>query len=348
MHMSHTDLIQFLYTQVLVGATLLMGAACTNDPVDLASGCSAEGLLSQFKNEEQTEFFIYENGKAYTEEQGICTFVVQIFDPDFKQTNYIEKDGDWYLTNGNEILRTKSEYFEDFEANSSFSDLFIRSAMDTALYWDVFTLQSPSTPEVSEYVALRKCILNGTCDFIDHRIQLVPDPVDPNNTVVQMNSLDPAADMITCKTSISSSLGFFEKGDDLWFEGRFYFVEGMPFSLVDFENAYFEQHPGPRVVIRQGQLAVENKFADKINYDNTSDKTLPAAQWFTLKVHLKFSDTTDGIIQVWQDGVPVLNTTGINLPTYHSIQNILEIGITATSQACILLVDDIRISNLAF
>jgi len=49
------------------------------------------------------------------------------------------------------------------------------SVSDTNLYWNSFTLQSPAAPEVSDYVALRQCILNGTCTFIDNKIELVAD-----------------------------------------------------------------------------------------------------------------------------------------------------------------------------
>jgi len=76
--------------------------------------------------------------------------------------------------------------------------------------------------------------------------------------------------------------------------------------------------------------------------------TIPQGEWFTVKVHLKYSNENDGIIELWQDGALLISTAGINLPTSNSIQNVLEVGVTATSIGCILLFDNMRISEIPF
>ena len=209
-------------------------------------------------------------------------------------------------------------------------------------------MQSPLAPEVSDYVDLSKCIIKGTCTFLDNKIELIEDPTNNLNTVLKFISVAPTANMITSKSSISSTLNFYQKTSDVWFEADYYIESGIPFSIVDFENSYFLQDPGPRVVIRNNKLEFENKFGSKLNIENNSDQTIPEKEWFTLKVHLKYSNNSDGIIEVWQDGISIISESGINLPTSNSIQNILEVGITATSTRCTLLFDNMRIADTSF
>jgi len=177
---------------------------------------------------------------------------------------------------------------------------------------------------------------------------LVTDPANALNRVLKFTSVPPSANMVTAKSSISSSLNYYIKDSGIWFQADYYIGNGMPFSLVDFENAYFNQHPGPRVVIRNNKLEIENKFGAKLNYNNTSGISIPQNQWFNIKVHLKYSNKNDGIIELWQDGTLLISTTGINLPTSNSIQNKLEVGISATSIGCELYFDNMRISETPF
>ncbi|MEO0468172.1 MAG: heparin lyase I family protein, partial [Bacteroidota bacterium] len=234
------------------------------------------------------------------------------------------------------------------EEKSSLQDLLIRDISDTTQVWTNFTLQSPSVPTVADYVALQKCILDGNCDFRDNRLDLVQDPDDPNNQVLRCTAVAVDEEIVTSKASLSSSVLFFGKGDEMWFAARYRIVEGEPFTMVDFENGHFAQHPGPRIVIRQDQIAMENKFGAKINHNNQSSLLVPRDQWFTLKIHLLYSNEADGMIEIWQDEEPILSLSGINLPTSNSIQNIVEIGASASQSGCVLLVDDVRISDEAF
>jgi hypothetical protein len=67
-----------------------------------------------------------------------------------------------------------------------------------------------------------------------------------------------------------------------------------------------------------------------------------------VKIHLKFSAANNGIVQLWQNGNLIIDKSGITLPLSNSIQNSLEVGISATSNNSILWVDDIRISDTEF
>jgi Polysaccharide lyase len=166
--------------------------------------------------------------------------------------------------------------------------------------------------------------------------------------VLKFTSIAPTANMITAKASIESTINFFDKGSDLWFQASYYVESGIPFSLADFENSYFDSSPGPRVVIRDSKLSIENKFGAKKEYFQLSPITIPSKQWFTVKVHFKFSNDAEGVIELWQDGKQVISAKGMNLPTTNSIQNSVELGITSTSVDCVLLMDNVKISASPF
>jgi Polysaccharide lyase len=337
-------------SKLIVLVLLLAQFSCNkNDVPGDPAGCDADGLLETYFTPSLEEVFINEDGTIYINDNGICTFTLQYFDPNFLSDNYItNSSGTFIIGSDGSQFPTKNNHFDDFESYGTFTDMFLKSPNDTALYWTGFTLQSPAAPSVPDYVALRKCILDGTCTFIDNRIDLVADPMDPTNQVIRFTSVAPSAEMITAKSSMGSSLNYFLKDSDVWFQADYYIESAMPFSFADFENAYFYKQPGPRIVIRQNKLAVENKFGAKSNYTHNQNIEIPQQQWFTIKLHLKYSNTDNGIIELWQDGVQLISTTGINLPTSNSIQSELEVGVTATPEGCVMLVDNLRISDTPF
>lgn len=311
--------------------------------------CNSKGVvLETFISPEGKEFYLFKDGTAFVNNSGSCEFVIQYFDPDFLSKNYkIDATGKFLITDGG-LFPVKNEYTDDFEKYPKFSDLFLKSITDKDLYWSGFTLLSPAAPTISDYVALRSCILGGTCTFIDNKIEMAIDPMDNANKVLKFTSVAPTANMITAKASIESTINFFDKGSDLWFQASYYVESGVPFSLADFENVYFDSGPGPRVVIRDRKLSIENKFGAKKEYFQSSPISIPSKVWFTIKVHFKFSNDVDGVIELWQDGKQVISAKGSNLPTANSIQNSVEVGITSTSVGCVLLVDNIKISASPF
>ncbi len=288
-------------------------------------------------------------GAAWIARGDQCRFAVQNFDPDFAAQHYaIEGDDVWALTDEGERVAVVQTFAEDFERAGTFVDLIATRVEEADRFWTGFTTQDPDHPEVADYVALRACILDGTCDFTQNRAEIVPDPDDPTNHALHLTAVKPSAGMVTSKMSVESNLVYFVQGMDLWFPAN-YRVEGpLPYSLVDFENPYFEGSPGPRVVLAEGALAVENKFGEKRKFRQDNPVPVPLGAWFTVTVHLRLEHTDDGLIEVWQDGALVLSARGETLPTYHAIQASLEVGISATDEATTLLVDDVRISDAPF
>ncbi|MCF6361544.1 MAG: polysaccharide lyase [Cyclobacteriaceae bacterium] len=330
---------------LLLSTIILMNCKKELGPTD---SCSKENLLESYSTDEGFDVYIYENGDLYSERDGSCQFEFQYFDPEKLEGSYQITATDTFLVAGSDLFPIKNNYIEDFESAATFADLFVSSLNDTDLYWTSFTLQSPAAPTVEEYVALRKCILDGTCDFIDNRIDIASDPTNPSNTTLKFTSVAPSADMVTAKASISSQLNYYVQGSHFWFQADFYIESGMPFSLVDFESSYFDKSPGPRVVIRNSQLEVENKFSEKTNYNNTTNITVPTGEWFTVKVHLKYSSTNDGIIELWQNGEQLISATGVSLPLSNAIQDILEFGVSATPEGSVMYADNMRVSDTAF
>lgn len=323
--------------------------SCKSDETPVIDNCeNTSGLLQSAITPEGQNILIYNDGNAYLLENGTCSFILKYFESNFLDDNYIIDGASVSLKVENSSWPVVNDFTEDFENYASFIDLFPKVIADSNLFWNSFTLQSPATPTVDEYNELRNCILAENCDFIDHKIELTADPNDAGNLVLKFTSLAPTADMVTAKCSISTQRNFFRKGDDLWYAADYFIASGMPLTIADFENDYFEQGPGPRVFISNNALAVENKFGAKDIFRQATPVSVPKNKWFTIKVHFKLSDTGDGIIELWQDGEMLISTQGLNIPTSNSIQNSLEVGISATSEASTMFMDNIKISDKAF
>ena len=331
----------------LISSLFVVSCKKKDSPEDQCPDSS--GLLNSFIDNSGNNIKIYSNGEAWILDDETCSFVANYFDPQYIDKNYLITDSVIYIkTDDGNLFPTRNNYFETFESSNNFLELLATSIADTGKYWTSFVLQSPLAPTVSDYVALRTCLLNGTCNFLDNRIDLIEDPDNPSNHILQFSAVAPSANMVTSKCSFESALPYFPQGSDLWFEAKFNVRNNRPFSLVDFENNFFEESPGPRIVFRNNCLAIENKFGSKLNYLQDNPIEFPIQTWVSVKIHLKFSAANNGLVQLWQNGNLIIDKSGITLPLSNSIQNSLEVGISATSNNSILWVDDIRISDTEF
>jgi hypothetical protein len=170
-------------------------------------------LLAEFTDEDNTVYLLYQNGALYRERadrsgrSGQCEFVEQYFAPNFLQQHYLVTDSGVYRKLDTLLFSTNNRIAEPFERYASVTALFIASVRDTAKFWTDFTLQSPRAPSVSDYVRLRQCIMRGTCDFLDNRIDLAPDPQNTAsaNQTLRFRSVAPSQGMVTAKSSITST-----------------------------------------------------------------------------------------------------------------------------------------------
>ena len=73
----------------------------------------------------------------------------------------------------------------------------------------------------------------------------------------------------------------------------------------------------------------------------------PVGRWVRVQMHLRLSDQKDGLVELWQDGVKLVEAGGQTLPLANAIYDDLEVGISAHSfgpAAATLFVDDVVIS----
>ena len=148
----------------------------------------------------------------------------------------------------------------------------------------------------------------------------------------------------------------FVKGDHVWFGGWFYLVGGADASLAflwDLETTQLRNSPGRRLFLQQRgeSLACDlGKWwtGKTFRQPRGSEVRFPKDRWVGLIVHLVLNEGDDGRMEVWQDGVKVLDATGKTLPTARTIYDRLQVGITANGNRAhtnTLFVDDIVISN---
>jgi hypothetical protein len=94
----------------------------------------------------------------------------------------------------------------------------------------------------------------------------------------------------------------------------------------------------------------ELKWANKPKYrqPKSTRVPIPFGCWVHLKARLHLSETMDGRVELWQDGVKLIDERGQNLPLADAVYDSLEIGISAHSfgpNAATVYVDDVTISD---
>jgi hypothetical protein len=146
----------------------------------------------------------------------------------------------------------------------------------------------------------------------------------------------------------------FVKGDDVWFSA-WYWLEGNPAGstvfLWDLESTELRNTPGRRLFLQNGEMIASDLgkwwSAKKFQAIQGAPK-FPKNKWVEVKIHLHLSDRADGRMQVWQDGVKVLDEQGKTLPRARTTYDRMQVGVTANAgrtQAQTLFVDDVVLSN---
>jgi len=322
-------------------------AACSSSPVNSVPCLAETDVLTTITDTDGTQYKIGKDGNVYKVIGSSCEFFLKYFEPGFETTNYEHRGDSVFLKSPDGLFPTRSVFTEDFEGYAAFTDLFIQTIADTNRNWSTMVLQGPLSPTIPDYVALRACILKGTCTFRDNRIDVATDPKNAANHVLKFTAVPPSSSKVTSKASIENTIAYFAKGDELWYEARYFFTNNLPYSIADFESQWFDQSPGPRIVLSGGALAVENKFGNKLMFRQSNPTPVPIGAWVTVKIHFVFDDQA-GRVELWQDGTRILDVQAPTLPLLNAVQTNLEVGISATSTHCVLLVDDVRLSNTPF
>lgn len=275
-------------------------------------------------------------------------YVDAIYDRDFLKTNYAEQGGTTFriVSETGQRYPTLRRFRDDFENAHQITDL-----VNEQRGWTSFTLQSSSTPSVPEYVALRSRILRGESTFVDNRVEPSSEMAHSGTRALKCFSLAPTPSMICAKSSLSSELLYFAKGDDVWFSAWYYIPSGrMPFTLMDLECTWIKEHPGIRIMLEDGAAMLELKWGHKPKYRQAQAVRvpIPVDQWVHLKARLHLSEVADSQVQLWQDDQLLIDTQGQTLPLAGAIYDSLEIGISAHSfgpDSAMVYVDDVAIAD---
>lgn len=206
-------------------------------------------------------------------------------------------------------------------------------------------MQSPATPSVDSYVEHRKCILLGTCDFLDNRLEISSEQAYGGKKSLRFYAVPPEGSTVS-KSLVENTLLSVGDGDDIWYSAWHYIDQGWPTTLADFEASKAQGGPGPRITLFSPEdgLAIELKHGfrkPKYRQDRKNRKSFPKDKWVHVAMHLKMSADDDGIIELWQDCEKVIDTTGRNLPQDNTVLDRIQVGITATESETALFVDDI-------
>lgn len=288
---------------------------------------------------------VYETDPA----TGKWKFMLHLYDLDFREKNYVERDGNTFRkTRDGELIPVKRTFSDDFENASSVRDL-----IGLQRGWTMFTLQSPKMPDLPQYNALRTRIMKQEGDYVDNRVEPSTERAHSGRSSLKTVSVERSSSMQTAKASLSTELVHYVKGDDVWFSGWYFVPEGspLPTTWMDLESDWMYKSPGIRIMTTGGKFLVfELKWADKIVYRQPKGKEIafPTGKWVHMKSHLKLSEKNDGIIELWQDDVKIVDARGQTLLLPHTIYNSFEVGISAYSEMkgpCTLFVDDVIVSN---
>jgi hypothetical protein len=283
---------------------------------------------------------------------GQCVWVAQVFDPAQVARQYVQKEGQWFRR-GDEGEQT---YLVPEPFRSSFEDgpegvAGLRTLIGPVVGWTELTLQSPITPNVSDYVALRKEILKQNADFRDARVEPLAAAAHTGTRGLRCTCPPPSGGMICTKASLSTGLVRFVRGETLWFQAWFRSASDMlPHTLADFECDYALQSPGLRISLgEEGFLEAELKALSKPRFKQPEDRRVafPKREWVRVTVAASL-DVLDGHVRIWQNETLVVDARGPTLPFPSGIINSLEIGVSAHSygnQPAILDVDDITLGH---
>lgn len=303
-----------------------------------------------------TSYKIADNGSVYRVDphSGRWSYVQTAFEPERVAKSYAREGETIFRCDPDQtsiripVVRHFSDGFEGVPEGIA----GLRRLIGEERMWSELTLQSPKTPQVSDYVALRRRILGGEAGFLDASV--APSRERAHSGEASLKCYCPAKtnSMICAKASLSNSLVYFVEGDDVWYQA-WYYVEGnvRPFTLVDLEADLVHNSPGIRVMLYdEGEMGVELKAANKPQYRQSGDKKVkfPTDRWVqvTWQVHLETG--SGGHLRLWQDDQLILDAAGQTLPFRTAIYNSLEVGISAHSfgdQPATLYVDDVLVTT---
>jgi hypothetical protein len=165
----------------------------------------------------------------------------------------------------------------------------------------------------------------------------------------------PAEGKIISRADIECAGLQFKKGDHVWFSGWFWLPSDTDASQVflwDLETSKLRNSPGRRLFLQDGESVASDlgKWWNAKAFRQPADAQVkfPKDRWVHVKIHLMLSEGPDGHMQVWQDGVRVLDAMGKTLPRASTVYDRMQVGVTAnsrTNRTQTVYIDDVTLSN---
>lgn len=235
-----------------------------------------------------------------------------------------------------------SEFSCDFDSAAKLVDLFPNDLSG----WTYLQLVEPNGSE--DIVLEDKKAYAGR-----NSVELRSDQFHSDCCAVKL--VAPQSGSSVSKAALQKGGFFFESGDDLWVSAWF-FVQGFEnyqaLFVLDIETTEFQGSPGRRLMMSGGdnELKLESKSnLSGPEYRQAKENIIlfPKNKWVHIVLHLRLSAGQNGLTEVWQDDVKIIEQSGQNLPTDSTVYDRFQFGITAngTTSAKVMYLDDVVISN---
>lgn len=278
----------------------------------------------------------------------LMNFISEPYDKAFYEKSFDVENGVIYRMDDDgaryAVLRHFSDGFEDATT--------IRDLVSIERGWTQLTLLSPEAPTVAESNDLANRILLGESDYLDNRIEPSTEQAHTGQMSLKALAVAPDSGMSCTKASLHTLLLHFVEGDNIWFSAWYYIEEAGEFiTLMDLESTFVRGWPGMRIRLQEGYLEFQfAKWEPNTVYRQPEGQRIPFPfnRWVLVEAHLLLSENDDGIIQLWQDDILIIDRRGQTLPFAEAVYDSLEIGLSAYStgpETANLYVDDLVISS---
>jgi hypothetical protein len=292
-------------------------------------------------------------GRAYRiERNSKWSLVADLYDPEFLNRSFVRDGKEIYRVaeDTGERYRIPDRVSEDFEGRSE-GISGLKELILSRTGWSDLTLQTSRTPQVSDYVRLRKDILRNEGQFFDARVEPMEAAAHRGQQGLRFVCPQPTRGLICSKASLSFGLAHYGRGDTLHFQAWYRIVgPSRPHTIADFESRYVLQSPGLRLSLgEEGELEAELKTLNKVYYRQLGKprKKFPTDTWVCVTAEI-FLDPASGTVRIWQDDDLLIDAVGPTLAIPSAIIDSIEIGISAHSYptgTVTLDMDDVIISR---
>ncbi len=304
-------------------------AACTSGHLPASSPARAE-----FVADDGARYAVVGEW-LYREDGSDLVPVAELYDPVEVSAAFVEREGRTFRRSGDQLLPVVEDLAVDFDGADTLGDVVFA---DAASPFHGIVLREPSAPAADDHYWGSRCVLEGRCRS--------EGGFDVGGGVVSFVAA-PVGDIGVAKASLEQRLLHLAAGDEVRVKARFRFHEPLPYSVLDLESSFLLDHPGIRLILDDGALAVELKWGSKPVWRQPRPVPVPLDTWVEIEWRMVLDAGSTGIVELRQDGSRVLSATSQTLPLDDTVYDILEVGVTAHTRQREVRVDldELRVSG---